>query len=653
MTRKISLYIDDTRADLTDDALIIWNYTQEDLDNPTIVQNSYTNSVTLPATPTNNRIFESAFRLDRVSGVGFNPRARTPFAIYDEMGNLLESGYCKLDSVEGDGPLASYSVTLFGGLGSLLYGLAYNAAGDALTLADLDYLQTGTPATEFDYAINALLVSNAWDTLAGGQQNELFETINFAPAYNGIPDDFGADKCVFDGAAYGYSGTLVAHLSKEYTEREMLDYRSYLQRPVLRVAKVLEAIQRKASGLGFTLDLSLWATQGNPFYEDTWMTLPILKDKRSGDTITKADLLGGTCSPAEFLLGIVKTFGLKVVTERNVVTIMPREDFFINSRIDLTSRVDRSTPKQLSPLLMDAKWYEFSAEDEGEFAGHYKEIYGRIYGSQRVDTGYEFDSAVRQLVEDLPFRGAVQSQERSVAFRNVVFWATGKSIPGPFLDGGTFTVHNGDDQTEEQLLTGRFTWSWWNANLDGYDIGDLPQLHGADNKAIDGAGVLLFFDGTFQAAPSGCHLSDDIAAMGEEPCWNCSGTGIRDLMELPHFTRFLLNEDGEIAQSLDWGAARELNIPGASYAVDPCGLYADFWRAYLTDRFNENTKRVTLRVHLDGLQVGVGLLRRFYWYGGSLWVLNKISNYSLTTFDPAECEFVQVRDIDNYTTGQY
>ena len=71
------------------------------------------------------------------------------------------------------------------------------------------------------------------------------------------------------------------------------------------------------------------------------------------------------------------------------------------------------------------------------------------------------------------------------------------------------------------------------------------------------------------------------------------------------------------------------------------------------DRYDENNKRVTLRVDLSGLQVGQNLLRRFWWWQGSLWVLNKISNYSLTTFDPAECEFIQVRDKDNYLNGQY
>ena len=58
------------------------------------------------------------------------------------------------------------------------------------------------------------------------------------------------------------------------------------------------------------------------------------------------------------------------------------------------------------------------------------------------------------------------------------------------------------------------------------------------------------------------------------------------------------------------------------------------------------------RVNLEGLQVGPQLLRRFFWYDNSLWVLNKITNYSLTTYDPAECEFVQVRNIENYTNGQ-
>jgi hypothetical protein len=61
---------------------------------------------------------------------------------------------------------------------------------------------------------------------------------------------------------------------------------------------------------------------------------------------------------------------------------------------------------------------------------------------------------------------------------------------------------------------------------------------------------------------------------------------------------------------------------------------------------------MTCRVDFSGMQVGQDLLRKFYWYDNSLWVLNAIRNYSLTTYDPVECEFVQVQDKSNYLNGQ-
>ena len=45
-------------------------------------------------------------------------------------------------------------------------------------------------------------------------------------------------------------------------------------------------------------------------------------------------------------------------------------------------------------------------------------------------------------------------------------------------------------------------------------------------------------------------------------------------------------------------------------------------------------------------------MRRWWWYEGRWWVLNKISNHSLTTWDATECEFVQVQDTAAYKFGQ-
>ena len=45
MRRKISLYIADQLVDLDDQSFILFNYTMDDLSNPTIVKNSFSQQV--------------------------------------------------------------------------------------------------------------------------------------------------------------------------------------------------------------------------------------------------------------------------------------------------------------------------------------------------------------------------------------------------------------------------------------------------------------------------------------------------------------------------------------------------------------------------------------------------------------------------------
>ena len=661
MRRAISLYLGGVKTDVETDGLILMNYALADLYNPTTVKNSWSQEVTLPGTPNNSRIVAGAYRVDRTAGSGgsgtaFNPLKRLPFSIYSAAGERLMSGYAKLNSVT-PGPAPSYKVTLYGEMGDFLYGLSYDSAGNKLTLADLDYLQTGTPATEFDYTINRTFVGNAWDTLAGNNPSDLFETINFAPCYDGVPADFAADKCVFEAADLGVgAGVKLAKLTRKYTANEMQDLRTYLLRPVLRCKKVLDAIVRAASANGYTLTFPDWPAQEAFWCDDVWMTLPILQGKRSGDTFTKAELLGGTMSPAEFLVAYCKTFGLLMLCKGKEVSISTRNGFFLNKETDLTPMVDLSQEPEVVPVYADVKWLEFSSEDEGEFAAYYKKVHGVDYGCARADTGFDFSAEVRDLTEGIPFRGAVQSCEFSTAFRYMVRTDSGGStydLPSAFWDGGTYSDVNGGDTEEKMVLNGAFSGGWWNTSYNGYDIVDLAQLHGEENKALDGSGVLLFFDGTFPASTGVLRLSDDTADMGEEPCWNWSNTNTTALNEIPHFTRFLLDAGGDVEYMLDWGVSREINIPGLAYAGSYGGVYGEAWRLLVRDRYDADTKVLRCRVDFSGLQVGPDLFRRFWWWRGSLWVLNKISNYSLTTYDPAECEFIQVRDKSNYLNGQY
>lgn len=664
MRRKITLYIGGHPIDLNDENLVLFNYTQEELENPTIVKNSYSQQLTLKGTPSNNKAFTDSFRLDKVTTFGFNPRIKTDFVIYNEMNEILESGYAKLDSVTRNKRTLEYKVSLYGGLGSFLYQLSFNEQGEKRTLADLDYLGTTTPDNEFDYTINANFVRQSWDVLSGEFQNALGEILNFAPCYNGIPENFDADKAIYDFTDSQYSGygVLKATLSRAYTEQEVSDYRSYLQRPILRVKAIFEGIKRFATSIGWTFSVAQNIEQQTDYYTKTWMTLPLLDvanpttNMRSGQQFNKRILLGATESPAAYLISFVKMFGLKIICDdkTKTISVMDRDEFFQDETIDLTKRIDYSKAVNIIPLVINKKWYEMESPTKGELATDYQKMYGRVYGSQRINTGYAFNSDTQKITDSIIFNGAIQTQESSPMFLYVHDLAD-NLIPPPFIEGGTYETYNPvtGESTSHDLKPTNFNYfySWWNQSRKGYDINDFVQLHEKDNKSFDGTNVLLYFDKMVDV-PNYVHISDDVAdKMGEMPCWNLTTENSYELEQIPHFTRFQILGD-TIVESLDFGDSQELYLPGVTYDDEGCGVYFKRWRRYLTDRYDENTKQVTLRVNLDGLSIGPELLRKFYWFENSLWTLNKIKNYSLSSYDSVECEFIQVQEKTRYLNGQ-
>ena len=292
MRNKVQLYIGGKRADLDDGSFILFTYTAEELTNPTIVRNSFSRQITLKGTPTNDEIFGHIYRNDRLTEYGggatgpdFDPTRKTPFTIYNEMGEILEDGYLKLNKVVRKGAVKEYAVTLYGGLGSFLYGLSYDANGEKLTLADLDYGET------LDFTVNRSAVADAWERIGGNTSKPAkWDIINFAPCYNGKPvKPFDANKCVVHAATVGlpekdgdYStvkGFSLVTLDNDVTEQETKDYRSYLQRPVLKMSALINAICDPANNGGWTVNLDpVFFNNINPYFNDLWLTLPQLNE---------------------------------------------------------------------------------------------------------------------------------------------------------------------------------------------------------------------------------------------------------------------------------------------------------------------------------------------------------------------------------------
>jgi hypothetical protein len=298
MRNKVQLYIGGERADLDNGSFLLLNYTQEDLENPTAVKNLRSRQITLKGTPANDKIFGNIYRNDRVTqyggnetGVDFDPTRKTSFVIYNDRLEILESGYLKLDKIITNGKRRDYAVTLYGGLGSFLYGLSYKANGDQMSLADLDFGET------LDFTINRSTVFEAWTRLGHGTGPAKWDILNFMPGYFGLPPTpFDANKCVVAPTAVGlkYSedgyhpnanGFTLVTLNEKVTGNDAKDYRSYLQKPVIKMSKVIQAICDQSNNGGWTVNLDEdFFDNTNPYWEDVWMTLPLLNDLNINET---------------------------------------------------------------------------------------------------------------------------------------------------------------------------------------------------------------------------------------------------------------------------------------------------------------------------------------------------------------------------------
>lgn len=728
----IRLYVTGKEVTLDADSLVLQNWTREELTNPTIVKNSWSQSVKIPATGDNNAIFAGLWRADRyiTDEAVFNPIKRADFQLVDaRTSKVLQRGYAKVASVElnGDRP-TSYSLDLYGGLGSFFYELSYNADGTKRTLADLRYLDfdQGQPrwwdpkTTKIN--LSAANVSKAWQWLGyfGDDRWEeldgVWTTLNFAPMYNGIPQgNFDANKAVYKAGTSvtgkveglymsknGYNphssagGYILVEFENKHTEWEMQEFRAWQQRPIIRVWEIFRALTYQTNTGAYSVSISD-GVKNNPYVKGGWMTLPLYDYEANGNTannIAVSVLLEGTDSPAAYVIGLAKMLGFvfRYDDEFNSVEIMTRGEFYGEGKdIDLTDRVDVSQARTLTIYDAQSRYFDLSLECVGGKAEDYADRRGRNYGGLMIDTGQDFNKETSELITDTPFRGAAMVQGTSINY--FVAGANADSM-------GSFQNHY-----LKFLMTEDVSWKIYKTTtkandtaLDctnplpmmrtmsycraygsyGYDWAPRVQMCGDDDKPVQEGGVLLLFNGLkeFPAYITGGVSIDEAQfrltdnppsqAVGvlnnSRPCWDLTPANGTLLSTYPAFSRWgdvtnggsspELGEVTAVGRTWDFSdTPTEVFTRIKPTFAENAGVYATAWKDYLADRFDKNTRVLTCKVLLRGLQVTGELLRHRYYFDNTWWVLNKITNYSPAVEGTTECEFIKVNDWDNYTDG--
>lgn len=399
----------------------------------------------------------------------------------------------------------------------------------------------------------------------------------------------------------------------------------------------------------------------NPSVPDNVCTVDVKSTSssvRTGALITKSHLLKGSKTPAQYLLSLCKTFGMQMVCDKGakVIDVILRKNFFNNSVKDINERIDRGREISKIPFSFDSRWYLFGNDAVGEYANEYKLRYNRPFGQFRVDTGYSFNADKKNLTEDIVFKNACALMEVSPLFCDLVLDGY-RNVPSVLLHGGTYLLYNGSESKSVDIpVFNNAVKTWMNASYPMHDSWEKVQFHGEENKHINERDTLVFFNEMVDTSSMHLSLTDDteemLAMNANKPCWLPNCCDVLDpstkINEIPKFSRYAWS-GSTINLSLDFGDPLEYQIPGALLGSYSC-LFDNYWRKYITDRYDDDSAVVTCWVDWRGSQVNESLFKDFYFFDGCVWALNRIINHSLTTWDLVQCEFVRVQDTTNYTT---
>ena len=134
-----------------------------------------------------------------------------------------------------------------------------------------------------------------------------------------------------------------------------------------------------------------------------------------------------------------------------------------------------------------------------------------------------------------------------------------------------------------------------------------------------------------------------------------------EVIQYPVLSNILVKEDsGVVIDKKKYVYCNLFEIPKKLYTLDnpfskksklvPVNqsLYSRFFKKYFDERYNIQTKVVTCYMQLTLFDYTNFKFNQFVMIDHQLYMVNKISDYDITSVEPTKVELITVNDINNY-----
>ena len=383
-------------------------------------------------------------------------------------------------------------------------------------------------------------------------------------------------------------------------------------------------------------------------------------------TFKIADILGATKSPYDYLIGLTRLFGLKYVYDikSKTVQIMRRTDFYNGETVDISELIDYGREINVKPSVAATKYYQCDLDTPKTYAS---EVYarkandrqGRPYGALLYNTGYDFNADTTKLFDGTIYQNVIPYRHSSIYFNRQ---SNISSIFNPKTMNYTYFNTNGS--TEERYDFTKYGVSATSPIAKIYDPYKKLCFFDKDDKNVtELTNALVFWDGFDIVSESDAvtvyNAVPEMITLNDNPCHLIIGHGqwtpAGYYFKTNYIPRFSKTFNAEISWDFDRPLITIEQLGGNvndDYTQN-ITISKRFWKDYLNDLYHIDGKIIDCYVNLSGIVVGNGeprdLMRVFYWFGGSVWVLNEIADYDISGENSiVKCQFIKVYDVENY-----
>lgn len=372
---------------------------------------------------------------------------------------------------------------------------------------------------------------------------------------------------------------------------------------------------------------------------------------RSNYVIDASNIIPNNLKVSDVFINHLKMFGLVLYEHpEHGLTISMRDtwyNMYNGEIIDWNTKECNDRDYTIEPLNYTSKLYTFDHKDfQCSHINDYKLRFGEDikYGSQQIDTGYQFSDNESTALFTSIYNQPLTSQEYGTYIYNDVnnFFRYDQILPclATLTEDGKM-----NKATFNQTIffrDGYVQTSDYQSNYTNLLTEQMPSWYVITDDTPDMASNQEFYWCYDWRGSNGAIITNNASKI------KLTYTGA-NLIGYPYCQT--LNKDK--THSLDWGKPQQAyySINDNNYPPNST-LYQRFYSKWIEDRYDINTKTYEGYFMLNQNDINKIKFNKFIYFKNQYWCIDKISEYKYGTTEPTKVKLVRINNINNYINGQ-